>query len=392
MQRQLELQSAHHASDLSDDAPALRREEQMRVPDVSRVLGVTFPAGIDDSEWVRSEKEELDSLAALSFRMNPESVTPESETPQKNKEAEAKSPEEGEKVKSPEEGEKANSKGETEKEAKVNEQSVDSGSKEDSGNEVKEKQVNGSSNDETKEKPISESKEDSTKESKEKPISNESVNESKEDSTKESKVGPLDESKEKPMNGSSNDETNEQSIDEPINNESMAKSSSDRSVNESKEKPTNESSNGESNENSSNEHSMNESKEKPFIESKENPSIESSKGLHAEPLSDPSNESTAQPLPASRDASISPTQAGCGVESEASSSARGGRPANATPSSVQAADPPPSSPLQPSQRELAGLASPGERPHESARQEPPVSSTPISSLHATEAVPPSASQ
>ena len=128
------------------------------------------------------------------------------------------------------------------------------------------------------------------------------------------------------------------------------------------------------------------------IESKENPSIESSKGLHAEPLSDSLNESTAQPLPASRDASISPTQAGCGVESEASSSARGGRPANATPSSVQAADPPPSSPLQPSQRELAGLASPGERPHESARQEPPVSSTPISSLHATEAVPPSASQ
>lgn len=90
MQRELEQQqSSHHASDLSDEVPALRREERTGVSDVSKVLGVTFPAGIDDSEWVRSEKEELDSLAALSFRLNPESVTPENETPQK-KEKESK--------------------------------------------------------------------------------------------------------------------------------------------------------------------------------------------------------------------------------------------------------------------------------------------------------------
>lgn len=90
MQRELEQQqSSHHASDLSDEVPALRREERTGVSDVSRVLGVTFPAGIDDSEWVRSEKEELDSLAALSFRLNPESVTPDNETPQK-KEKEVK--------------------------------------------------------------------------------------------------------------------------------------------------------------------------------------------------------------------------------------------------------------------------------------------------------------
>lgn len=96
MQRELEQQqSSHHASDLSDEVPALRREERTGVSDVSRVLGVTFPAGIDDSEWVRSEKEELDSLAALSFRLNPESVTPENETPQK-KEKESKGEEEGE--------------------------------------------------------------------------------------------------------------------------------------------------------------------------------------------------------------------------------------------------------------------------------------------------------
>ena len=90
MQRELEQQqSSHHASDLSDEVPALRREERTGVSDVSKVLGVTFPAGIDDSEWVRSEKEELDSLAALSFRLNPESVTPDNETPQK-KEKEVK--------------------------------------------------------------------------------------------------------------------------------------------------------------------------------------------------------------------------------------------------------------------------------------------------------------
>ena len=90
MQRELEQQqSSHHASDLSDEVPALRREERTGVSDVSRVLGVTFPAGIDDSEWVRSEKEELDSLAALSFRLNPEAVTPDNETPQK-KEKEVK--------------------------------------------------------------------------------------------------------------------------------------------------------------------------------------------------------------------------------------------------------------------------------------------------------------
>ena len=84
MQRELEQQqSSHHASDLSDEVPALRREERTGVSDVSRVLGVTFPAGIDDSEWVRSEKEELDSLAALSFRLNPESVTPDNETEKK---------------------------------------------------------------------------------------------------------------------------------------------------------------------------------------------------------------------------------------------------------------------------------------------------------------------
>ena len=92
MQRELEQQqSSHHASDLSDEVPALRREERTGVSDVSRVLGVTFPAGIDDSEWVRSEKEELDSLAALSFRLNPESVTPESETPQKKEKEEKES-------------------------------------------------------------------------------------------------------------------------------------------------------------------------------------------------------------------------------------------------------------------------------------------------------------
>lgn len=92
MQRELEQQqSSHHASDLSDEVPALRREERTGVSDVSKVLGVTFPAGIDDSEWVRSEKEELDSLAALSFRLNPESVTPENETPQKKEKEEKES-------------------------------------------------------------------------------------------------------------------------------------------------------------------------------------------------------------------------------------------------------------------------------------------------------------
>ena len=92
MQRELEQQqSSHHASDLSDEVPALRREERTGVLDVSRVLGVTFPAGIDDSEWVRSEKEELDSLAALSFRLNPESVTPDNETPQKKEKEEKES-------------------------------------------------------------------------------------------------------------------------------------------------------------------------------------------------------------------------------------------------------------------------------------------------------------
>lgn len=92
MQRELEQQqSSHHASDLSDEVPALRREERTGVSDVSKVLGVTFPAGIDDSEWVRSEKEELDSLAALSFRLNPESVTPDNETPQKKEKEEKES-------------------------------------------------------------------------------------------------------------------------------------------------------------------------------------------------------------------------------------------------------------------------------------------------------------
>lgn len=121
MQRELEQQqSSHHASDLSDEVPALRREERTGVSDVSKVLGVTFPAGIDDSEWVRSEKEELDSLAALSFRLNPESVTPENETPQKK---ESKSG-----------GEEGESKGEAvnglSKEESVNEKSMNESSNE----------------------------------------------------------------------------------------------------------------------------------------------------------------------------------------------------------------------------------------------------------------------
>lgn len=136
MQRELEQQqSSHHASDLSDEVPALRREERTGVSDVSRVLGVTFPAGIDDSEWVRSEKEELDSLAALSFRLNPESVTPDNETPQKK---EGKSGEE--------EGE---SKGEA-----VNEKSLSESLNDKPMNESSNESMNEPSNDKPMNEPL----------------------------------------------------------------------------------------------------------------------------------------------------------------------------------------------------------------------------------------------
>ena len=137
MQRELEQQSSHHASDLSDEVPALRREERTGVSDVSKVLGVTFPAGIDDSEWVRSEKEELDSLAALSFRLNPEAVTPDNETPQKNKEAGLECREEGEEVK-----ELANELKEKSM-SELNDKSVNESTEEQSSDKSKENSLNG---------------------------------------------------------------------------------------------------------------------------------------------------------------------------------------------------------------------------------------------------------
>ena len=145
MQRELEQQqSSHHASDLSDEVPALRREERTGVSDVSRVLGVTFPAGIDDSEWVRSEKEELDSLAALSFRLNPESVTPENETPQKKEKEEKES-----------KGEVVNG---LSKEESVNEKSMNNKSLSESLNakSVNDKSVNEPSNESLNEKSLNE--------------------------------------------------------------------------------------------------------------------------------------------------------------------------------------------------------------------------------------------
>lgn len=158
MQRELEQQqSSQHASDLSDEVPALRREERTGVSDVSRVLGVTFPAGIDDSEWVRSEKEELDSLAALSFRLNPESVTPENETPQK-KEKEVKESK-GEVVNGLSKEESVNEKSMNEKSLSesLNAKSVNEKSLNESLNEPSNEPLNEPSNESVNHKSLNES-------------------------------------------------------------------------------------------------------------------------------------------------------------------------------------------------------------------------------------------
>ena len=162
MQRELEQQqSSHHASDLSDEVPALRREERTGVSDVSKVLGVTFPAGIDDSEWVRSEKEELDSLAALSFRLNPESVTPENETPQKKEKEEKES-----------KGEVVNG---LSKEESVNEKSMNDKSLSESLNE---KSLNESLNEPSNDKSMNESSNEPLNEPSNESVNHKSLNES----------------------------------------------------------------------------------------------------------------------------------------------------------------------------------------------------------------------
>ena len=277
MQRELEQQqSSHHASDLSDEVPALRREERTGVSDVSRVLGVTFPAGIDDSEWVRSEKEELDSLAALSFRLNPESVTPDNETPQK-KEKEVKE-----------------SKGEV----------VNGLSKEES---VNEKSMN--------EKSLSES------------LNAKSLNES--------------------LNEPSNESVNDKSLNESLNH---------KSLNESSNEP-------------SNDKSLNESlNDKSLNESLNEPSTESSNKPHEAPFSSTHESST--------------------LESEVSAAAHSGDP----PPPPAAAPLSPSS-IHPNPSQADSLAHSEATPQSSGMLESPVHSSPISSsLHTTEAVPPSASQ
>lgn len=254
MQRELEQQSSHHASDLSDEVPALRREERTGVSDVSKVLGVTFPAGIDDSEWVRSEKEELDSLAALSFRLNPEAVTPDNETPQKNKEAGLECREEGEEVK-------------------------------ELANELKEKSMS--------------------------ELNDKSVNESTEEQSS-------DKSKENSLNG--------KAMNEKASNE----------------KASNESSNDSLNDKAFNDKASNDSRDVPF----------------------PSTRGSNHP------------------ESEVSATAHSGDPPS----------PSPPSPIHSNQREVDSLADPGANPPSAGMHESPPHSSPISSLHATEAVPPSASQ
>ena len=282
MQRELEQQqSSHHASDLSDEVPALRREERTGVSDVSRVLGVTFPAGIDDSEWVRSEKEELDSLAALSFRLNLESVTPENETPQK-KEKEVKE-----------------SKGEV----------VNGLSKEES---VNEKSMN--------EKSLSES------------LNAKSVNE-------------------KSLNEPSNEPSNHKSMNEPSN------------------EPLNEPSN----------ESLNEPSNEPSNEPLNEPSNE--------PLNEPSNESVNESSNKPHDAPFSSTRESSTLKSEVSAAAHSGDP------------PPPAAPplspssIHPNPSQADSLVHSEATPQSSGMLESPVHSSPISSsLHTTEAVPPSASQ
>ena len=85
MQKQLDQQSVKLMDASLSEASALQNEKSSE----STLCHVKIPAELEDSEWVRSKKEELESLTPSSFRFTPESRESD-EAPNKAKETESK--------------------------------------------------------------------------------------------------------------------------------------------------------------------------------------------------------------------------------------------------------------------------------------------------------------
>ena len=85
MQKQLDQQSLKPIDASLSEASTLQNEKSSE----STLCHVKIPAELEDSEWVRSKKEELESLTPSSFRFTPESRESD-EAPNKAKETESK--------------------------------------------------------------------------------------------------------------------------------------------------------------------------------------------------------------------------------------------------------------------------------------------------------------